>query len=385
MDKGSSTVFKSLSRMTDNEEAMQEGAVLHLPSYADRYTDIPRLIRLKFIAQVCPQLSVPALELAIAHVKTTFNVKLYDELYKTLCIEMDRKTHKNLDERGAFPTTDGNEQSTSRGRGRRLVPYDSYWVEDNTMEANLALQELDAELNFKKSNSGSSYVRRTLEEIGDHYEKSGNLQRAVKFYARARSYCTSSDNVINMFRNLIRVSIYMANWWHVLTYIDEAKQYAFGFENLCQEVPARLSCAAGLANMGLKLYKSAAQYFLNTSFGRYDYDKIVAPEDVPFYAGLCALATYDRDMLQLRAINSESFKPFFQLSPKMWTILAKFYEGQFDTCSALLGDIEDHVRIDVYLSPHVDTLYDMIMGRLKKNDKKVMTDQVTRHKGRYRL
>ncbi|KAH8352710.1 hypothetical protein KR084_005874 [Drosophila pseudotakahashii] len=354
------------------EVKVKGGSTLHLPSYADRYTDIPRLIRLKFIAQVCPQLSVPALELAINHVKTTYNVKLYDELYKTLCVEVSRKSLKQIDEDG-----EPNEASTSSGRGRIVVPYDSYWVEDNTMEATLMLQELDAELNFKKSNSGSAYVRRILEEIGDHYEKSGNLQMAVKFYARARSYCTSSENVINMFRNLIRVSIYMENWWHVLTYIDEAKQYAFGFENLAEEVPARLSCAAGLANMGLKLYKSAAQNFLNTHYGRYDYDRIVAPEDVTFYAGLCALATFDRDSLQLRAINSESFQPFFQLSPKMCTILAKFCEGQLDTCAALLREIEDHVRLDVYLSPHVNTLYEMIMGRLiKKRDRKTMTEFV---------
>ncbi|XP_052853654.1 COP9 signalosome complex subunit 1 [Drosophila gunungcola] len=373
--------FDSLTISSSVDDEVTKGTKLHLPSYADRYTDIPRLIRLKFIAQVCPQLRVPALELAIDHVKTTYNVKLYDELYKTLCVEVDRNSLKRLEANGEeCRAPNGNEASTSSGRGRIAVPYDSYWVEDNTMEATLMLQELDAELNFKKSNSGSANVRRILEEIGDHYEKSGNLQMAVKFYARARPYCTSSDNVIIMFRNLIRVSIYMENWWHVLTYVDEAKQYAFGFENLARDVPARLSCAAGLANMGLKIYKSAAQYFLNTPFGRYDYDKIVAPEDVGYCAGLCALATFDREKLQLRAINSEPFKPFFQLSPKMWTILAKFCEGQFDICAQLLREIEAHVRLDVYLSPHVDTLYDMIMGRLlKKRDRKIMTDSVKRY------
>ncbi|XP_017096947.1 COP9 signalosome complex subunit 1 [Drosophila bipectinata] len=367
----------SLTRRSsaDNEQArcrQVENAALHLPSYADRYTDIPRLTRLKFIAQVCPKLRVPALELAIDHVKTTYNVKLYDELYKTLCAEVGALARKQ-------PAND-DEASTSSGRNRRAQPYDTFWVEDNTIESSLMLQELDAELNFKKSNSGSANVRRILEEIGDYHEKSGNLQMAIKFYARARPYCTSSDNVINMFRNLIRVSIYMANWWYVLTYIDEAKQYAFGYENLSQEVPARLSCAAGLANMGLKIYKSAAQSFLQTSFGRYDYDKIVAPEDLSFYAGLCALATYDREKLQLNVINSEAFKPFFQLTPKMWNILAKFYEGQSEVCEELLREIEDQIRLDVYLAPHVDKLYEMIINRLpKKKEKKAKYEYLKRY------
>lgn len=363
---------RSAAAAEEAETKLKAGAgvaTLHLPSYADRYTDIPRLIRLKFIAQVCPKLRVPALRLAIDHVKTTYNVKLYDELYRSLCVEVDKNSVESAQRK------DEGEASTSSGRRRIVLPYDSYWVEDNMMEATLLLQELDAELNFKKSNSGSANVRRILEEIGDYHEKSGNLQMAVKFYARARPYCTSSDNVINLFRNLIRVSIYMANWWHVLTYIDEAKQYALGFEALSQEVPVRLSCAAGLANMGLKSYKSAAQQFLATPFGHYDYDKIVAPEDVSFYAGLCALATFDKDKLQLDVIGSESFKPFFQLSPKMWNALAHFYEGRLESSAVLLREIEDVVRLDVYLSPHVDMLYKMINGRLqKKRDQIIMTD-----------
>jgi len=61
----------------------------------------------------------------------------------------------------------------------------------------------------------------------------------------------------------------------------------------------------------------------------------------------------------------------------MWNILAKFCEGQLETCAGLLREIEDYVRLDVYLSPHVNTLYEMIMGRLlKKRDRKTMTDIV---------
>ncbi|KAH8393529.1 hypothetical protein KR200_004122, partial [Drosophila serrata] len=315
---------------------------LHLPSYADRYTDTTRLLRLKFIAKVCPKLKVPALRLAIDYVKTTFNVKLYDELYSSLCGQEGERDEE-------VP-----------------LPYDSYWVEDNMLEATLLLQELDAELNFKKSNSSSGHVRRILEEIGDYHEKSGNLQLAVKFYARTRAYCTSSDNVITMFRHLIRVSIYMTNWWHVLSYTDEAKQYALGFENLAQEVPPRLSCAAGLANMGLKNYKSAALHFLATPFGNYDYDKIVTPEDVCFCAGLCAMATFEREKLQVDVLSSESFKPFFLISPKMRSTVANFYEGQVEVTLGLLGEIEYIVRLDVYLSPHVDALYKIIKGRLPK-------------------
>ncbi|KAH8377884.1 hypothetical protein KR093_007711, partial [Drosophila rubida] len=346
---------------------------IHLASYSKRYTDVVRLLRLKFIAQVCPKLRVEALELAINHVKTTYNVKMYEELHKIHSMEV-RRGGNAAKPKGVEISSDSSSNetlprcSTARpGNGtNKALPYDSYWVEDNTMEATLLLQELDAELNFKKSNSGSAYVRRILEEIGDYHVKSGNLKLAIKFYARARPYCTSSDHVINMFRNLIRVSIYMANWWHVLSYIDEAKQYASGFQNLAQTVPAQLSCAAGLANIGLKIYKTAAHCFFLAPFAQYDYDEVVAPQDVAYYAGLCGLATLDVDMLQLGCLDSETFRPFIALSHRIWHLVANFINGNLDLCVQQLHEIEGHVRLDVYLAPHVDTLYGKITARIRE-------------------
>lgn len=366
----SRSVTSFVQSTTVSQCATVQDPQIVLISYAKRYMDTARLIRLKFIAQVCPKLRVEALELAINHVKKTYNVKMYEELYRTLCTERERSMAVTEASEGAPSSSTtassrpDNAEADSGSNKAHL--YDAYWVEDNTMEATLLLQELDAELNFKKSNSGSAYVRRILEEIGDYHVKSGNLQLAVKFYARARPYCTTSDNVINMFRNLIRVSIYMANWWHVLSYIDEAKQYACGFPNLARIVPAQLSCAAGLANMGLKIYKTAAHCFLLTPFERYDYDKIVAPQDVAFYAGLCGLATLEPEMLQLGCLNSEAFKPFFDLSPIMWEILSKFFRNEFDHCIQLLHEVESGVRLDIYMAPHVDALYQKIMTRIQE-------------------
>ncbi|XP_023170226.2 COP9 signalosome complex subunit 1 [Drosophila hydei] len=359
---------RSLVRATTLSQCpIVEDPQIVLISYAKRYMDIARLIRLKFIAQVCPKLRVEALELAINHVKKTYNVKMYEELYRTLCTERER-TMNVVEANDEAASSSGAASVQTRKVRRESVEahqYDAYWVEDNTMESTLLLQELDAELNFKKSNSGSAYVRRILEEIGDYHVKSGNLQLAVKFYARARPYCTSSDNVINMFRNLIRVSIFMSNWWHVLSYIDEAKQYALGFPILARAVPAQLSCAAGLANMGLKIYKTAAHCFLLTPYDQYNYDKIVAPQDVAFYAGLCGLATLETDMLKLGCLNSEKFKPFFSLSPIMWEILTKFFNNEFDLCERMLRELESRVRLDIYLAPHVDALYNKIQIRIQ--------------------
>lgn len=340
---------------------------INLSKYAKRYENVARLIRLKFIAEVCPNLRVEALEMAIDQVKQTYNVKMYEELHSALCQEMKRCKalgQLDVDNVAAASTSTVGSGQTEASSYSQLVPFDAFWVEDNTMEAALLRQELNAELNFKKSNSGTTYVRRILEEIGDYHVNCGNLQLAIKFYARTRPYCTSSENVINMFCKLIRVSIYMANWWHVLSYIEEAKQYASGFSNLAKHVPNRLSCAAGLANIGLKNYNTAAHCFLKTPFEGYEYDDIVAPQDVAYFGVLCALATFELPTLQSDCLDSKTFKPFLDQSPKIWAILATYMADDFNRYVNLLHEIEHRVRLDVYLAPHVDTLYKKIMSKI---------------------
>lgn len=339
---------------------------INLGNYAKRYTNVAGLIRLKFIAEVCPNLRVEALEMALDQVKLTYNVKMYEELHSALCREMKRSIAlQQLDNDAESATSSACASRPAQSSSfNQLVPFDAYWVEDNTMESALLRQELNAELNFKKSNSGTTYIRRILEEIGDYHVNCGNLKLAIKFYARARPYCTSSENVINMFCNLIRVSIYMSNWWHVLSFIEEAKQYAFGFSNLAKQVPSRLNCAAGLANIGLKAYQKAAHCFLHTPFDGYDYDDIVHRQDVAYFGVLCALATFELEPLQSDCLNSKTFKPFLEQTPKLWTILATYMAGDYNRCVSLLHEIEAHVRLDVYLAPHVDALYNKIRNKI---------------------
>ena len=39
---------------------------------------------------------------------------------------------------------------------------------------------------------------------------------------RARDYCTSGKHVVNMCLNVIKVSVYLNNWSHVVSYVNKA-------------------------------------------------------------------------------------------------------------------------------------------------------------------
>ena len=51
---------------------------------------------------------------------------------------------------------------------------------------------------------------------------SGDLANALKCYSRARDYCTSGRHVVSMCVNVIKVSVYLQNWSHVISYVNKA-------------------------------------------------------------------------------------------------------------------------------------------------------------------
>ena len=50
----------------------------------------------------------------------------------------------------------------------------------------------------------------------------GDLANALKCYSRARDYCTSGRHVVSMCVNVIKVSVYLQNWSHVISYVNKA-------------------------------------------------------------------------------------------------------------------------------------------------------------------
>ena len=93
------------------------------------------------------------------------------------------------------------------------------------------------------------------------------LSLFFRCYSRARDYCTSGRHVVNMCVNVIRVSVYLQNWSHVVSYVNKATATPdFSDGNLKnhdhQSLLTRLHCAYGLAELATRKYKSAAKRFL---------------------------------------------------------------------------------------------------------------------------
>ncbi|KAM5273863.1 COP9 signalosome complex subunit 1 isoform 8-T8 [Ctenodactylus gundi] len=305
-----------------------ENPTLDLEQYAASYSGLMRIERLQFIADHCPPLRVEALKMALSFVQRTFNVDMYEEIHRKLS-EATRELQNAPD---AIPEG-----------GVEPPPLDTAWVEATRKKALLKLEKLDTDLKNYKGNSIKESIRRGHDDLGDHYLDCGDLSNALKCYSRARDYCTSAKHVINMCLNVIK---------------QRGER-----DSQTQGILTKLKCAAGLAELAARKYKQAAKCFLLASFDHCDFPELLSPSNVAIYGGLCALATFDRQELQRNVISSSSFKLFLELEPQVRDIIFKFYESKYASCLKMLDEMKDNLLLDMYLAPHVRTLYTQIRNR----------------------
>jgi len=333
----------------EEEPYIVENPTLDMESYAASYQGMAKLSRLVYIADHCPSMRIDALKMAIVAVQDTFNVSMYQLM------------HRKLQE-AVVSLTPGQILALE------LPSYDSTWVEGKTKKAALKIEKLDNDLKNYKANSIKESIRRGHDELGDHYLDYGDLSNALKCYSRARDYCTSSKHVIHMCLNVIKVSVYLQNWSHVLSYVNKAESTPDFAESSNskdggQALVTHLQCAAGLAELATKKYKCAARHFLQANVDHCDLPELLSPSNVAIFGGLCALATYDRHELQKNVISSSSFKLFLELEPQLRDIIHKFYESKYASCLRLLEEMKDNLLLDMYLAPHVPALYTKIRNR----------------------
>ncbi|XP_062581558.1 COP9 signalosome complex subunit 1-like isoform X1 [Saccostrea cucullata] len=336
----------------EEDRYVVENTTLDLEQYAAQYSGLAKLNRLLFIADHCPMLRVEALRMALAYVMNTYNTSLYQQIH--------RKLQEAVTSSSSLP-------DAVAGAIHNVPNLDTQWIETTSKKAALKLEKLDTDLKNYKSNSIKESIRRGHDDLGDHYLDYGDLSNALKCYSRARDYCTSPKHVVNMCLNVIKVSVYLQNWSHVQSYVNKAESTPEMTEqhgkDSGQTVMTKLKCAAGLADLATKKYKSAAKYFLQANFDYCDFPELLSPCNVATYGALCALASFDRQELQKNVISSSSFKLFLELEPQLRDIIHKFYESKYASCLKLLGEIKDNLLLDMYLAPHVNVLYTQIRNR----------------------
>ncbi|XP_022211115.2 COP9 signalosome complex subunit 1b-like [Drosophila obscura] len=349
--------------VVEEQQLVVENPSIDLEMYAQQYNGIARLYRLVYVADVCPILAVEALKMAIAYAQTTCNFNEYQFLHKRLSDLNARTAPAPTADPAAVP-----DMAAVPAEEDDSLAYDAVWVDTTTRKSAHKLEMLELQLRTYKSNTFKDIIRSSHVDLAAQYLSCGDLANAMKYYSRDRDYCDTGEHVVEMYLNLIKVSIYMKNWLHVITYKEKAESTP-DFAKASKEaigkikIHTHLECAAGLAQMQQTKYKVAAQHFLNANYDHGQFPEMISANNVAVYGGLCALATFDRPELKDLVIGSTSFKPFLEVEPQLRDIIIQFHESKYASVLKQLDEIRDNYLVDMYTAPHVDTLYTQIRKR----------------------
>lgn len=304
-----------------------------LESYIANYTGKTKFDRLYLIGTCSTHLSTEALKAAIAEAKSGKDVLRYERAITALA--------------DVAP----NESEAKR---------DIAWVEHMNKVVKAETDRLEHELKGYKNNLIKESIRMGNEDLGQHYHQIGDLVNASKAYTRMRDYCTTPTHIASMLLKIINVAIERGDWLSVQSNVQRLRNLQSKPEEQARNQP-KMSAALGLSQLHLDSYLDAATSFISIEPTLGDsYNEVMSSNDVAVYGGLCALASMDRNELQRRVLDNNSFRNFLELEPHIRRAISFFCNSKFRPCLEILEAYRTDYLLDIHLQKHVNTLFSRI-------------------------
>ncbi|RAL13575.1 COP9 signalosome complex subunit 1 [Aspergillus homomorphus CBS 101889] len=304
-----------------------------LESYIANYTGRTRYNRLYVIGTCSTHLAVDALKAAVAEAKGGKDVTRYERAVR------------------AFAEVVPNDPEAT---------LDMHWVDHMQKVVKAETDRLEHELKGYKNNLIKESIRMGNEDLGQHYHLIGDLSSASKAYSRMRDYCTTPTHIVSMLFKIINVAIERGDWLSVQSNVHRLRNLQSKQEEQAKVQP-KLSAALGLSQLHSGSYLDAAYSFLSTDPSLGDsYTEVLTSNDVAVYGGLCALASMNRNELQRRVLDNNSFRNFLELEPQIRRAIAFFCNSKFRSCLEILEAYKADYLLDIHLQRHVQTLFTRI-------------------------
>ncbi len=58
-----------------------------------------------------------------------------------------------------------------------------------------------------------------------------------------------------------------------------------------------------------------------------------------------------------------TFKQYLELEPQLRDVILNFHHSRYTACLRILDDMKPNLMLDIYLVPHMDSLYTMIRNK----------------------
>ncbi|MCJ1331619.1 hypothetical protein MMC10_008310 [Thelotrema lepadinum] len=317
-----------------------------LEAYIANYRGKTRISRLYHIARTSSYLYAEAAKAAVIEAKQGKDLKIYEQAIRLL------QQLAPQDSEAAF---------------------DKEWIERTLRETTAETQRLDGELKGYKNNLIKESIRMGYDDMGRHCQQIGQLGDATKAFNKEREYCQLPSHIAIMYSRLVNVSIEAESWINVETNVQKLRgvnQKA----NEAEKMDAKLSAAAGLAQLASAHYKAAAQSFIECNprmiQARLDdtnseeaYNEVLTPNDIATYGALCALATMDRNELQTQVLENSNFRNYLELEPHLRRAISAFVACKYSLTLEILESYRTDYLLDLYLSRHFNELFNLVRNK----------------------
>lgn len=205
------------------------------------------------------------------------------------------------------------------------------------------------------------------EDLGHHFEDIGDLKEAIESYTRMRHDVSTTKHIVDCAQRLVGVCLQRRDWPAVIS--NASKLNGLSTSNTGSEYEGSMQpyskVVHGLGQMGLKKYEEAAQSFIQTEsdFPTGLFEDLVSPNDVAMYGALLSLATMNRDELQTQVLENSNFRTFLEYEPQIRKAISLFVTGRYATCLSILNSYKADFLLDIYLSKHVDAIFNQIRSK----------------------
>lgn len=265
------------------------------------------------------------------------------------------------------------------------------WVESADKEAEKTLTFLDRTLNTHKANMVKESIRASFNELATFHEQRNELSTALQCYNKQEYYCSAPTHEMERAVNGARVALLSGELRSAETFVAKAeallerdlKRASADSSGRAPDFDAvavsKVRVLAGLVALSSKDYRRAAWNLWDADLALGDsFNDVLAARDIGMIAGLCALASYDRIQLRERVLkprsddarsgapllerppNAESVKGFLELAPVVRDVLQDFGASRYASCLCALDELRPSLKLDLWLSRHVEALYDQI-------------------------
>jgi len=152
--------------------------------------------------------------------------------------------------------------------------------------------------------------------------------------------------------------VYLNHWTSVSNYIKKADAVEVT-EPLAKR---KLGIATALSQFCHAQYNTAGHTLSAIVCDTWT-NEILSPNCIAIYTALCTLAAFDRKELHSLLIENNNFKQYLEMEPTVRDCMYSFYNRNYSAAFAALKKLKHTLKLDIFLSSHVDAVYDKIRSR----------------------